>query len=453
MAPLRVRSLLATALLLPLVAACSATPVGGSTSSGSTNSAPVSVPGVTAETVTLSWGPGLMDENSKTNPAQYKVDTQAVQAVVDAFNEAGGLLGRKVEVLATDKDPGNKLGWARMDAYTKAQGLPLPDPTNGAEVCDAYAGTDVFALLYPVLVAQPLGTPAGAVCLNKAGHPIVGIGAGWSAADYKAAPASAGFAVPADRSTAALIAGGKAAGVIGSGKVAVVTDSTKPADAFSADLKQLADAGVADPLVLALNPAMEQAEALSTVVKLADQKVSGVVFLTDATVTPGLLFLLLPALEQQQFYPKLLTLDASTGAVLQGLKQVSPQVTDAMVSYVSVPEQILLPDEKEKARRAATPAGQLCAAAAKAKPAVAEAVSLQLCDSLTLLKAALTAGGDQVSATAFEQGLGKLSDYTSPSAFAVKFAPGQHAGGAGITRVVYSSECQCESPSGGIVTF
>jgi hypothetical protein len=441
------------------VAGCSAT--SSSPAGDAVNPAPVSVsipdrdgPGVTADAVAISWGGWLIP--GKGAPERRQRENDALAAVVDTFNQQGGLGGRKVRLLPAEQDPGARLTNERSEAFVKGNHLPLPDPSNGKAACDAYAQSPVFALLSPRLAGPPFGTAAAGACLNAAGHPVVGVD-GWTRSDFRAAPATAGLGLAADRRVDALIAGGKDAGIIGTpGKTAVVTDSTAPGTS-TAELAALAKAGVADPTVLPVNPQLSAAEALNLVVKLKSGGIERLISLRGSDVSFDFFENLAPVLKQQQFYPRTLVLDGpGFGAMNYGAHGLPAAMTDSFAFYASKPVAGSRADPALAAQADATPARKLCAAAAAAHPALAQQLvsDTDLCDQLELLKAAFAASGStRLNAQAFTAGLNKLAGYSSPELIKTGFGPDRHDGAAGIVRVRYSASCACDVNSAKVIPF
>ncbi|MER6007843.1 hypothetical protein ABT120_55540 [Nonomuraea angiospora] len=449
------RPLLIGAMAMLVAASCSATTNAAGPGPAPAQSAAIPAqdgPGVTADTITISWGKGLLPTGT-VPAATVKNFQEGYQAVVDAFNKQGGIGGRKIQIL--QDDPGKPLVAQRDEAYTKSNWLPVADPTNGKAACDAYANTQVFALLYPNLVSAPYGTPAAGACLNSGGHPIIGVN-GWTKADYQAAPATAGVTIAADRFIDAVAAAGKDSGVLTKpAKTALITGSAQPGDLLDRlYLPALARAGVTGPQVFPVSQTLSDADKLSTTVKLKSAGIERIIFLTDAQATFSLALNLLPAFQKQQFEPQILSLDMPAHQALIAAAQIefTPKLADNLVSYWTRPSRDTL---KLTDAQAATPGGKLYNAVAKANPTLQPYLDLDLCDALELLKAALAASGStHVNAQAFAAGLDKLNDsYQSPRLYATSFGPDRHDGGAGLVRQTYSAECKCGVPSAKVLGF
>jgi hypothetical protein len=448
---------IATAVVMTVAVGCSATGTG-SGPSGQTSPQAVTIPaqdgpGVTADTITLSWGKAL-HPTTGTSPDVVKNTQAGWKAVVDAFNEEGGIAGRKVEIL--QNDPGSPLVAQRSEAYTRSNFLPVPDPTNGKAACDAYAGSQVFALLWPNLVSAPYGTPAAGACLNAGGHPIIGA-TGWTKADYQAAPSTAGLTIATDRFSDAIIAAGKDSGMLAApAKTAVITDSAQPTDTLTkVDLPALAKVGVTDPQVFPVGLTLDQAGALNLAVKMKSAGIERVILLSpDAQFSFAMALALVPIFQQQQFTPKVLGISGLKYEALAaaGNVGITPQIAESLLFYQSQTSTDAL---ELNATQAATPGGKLYNAVVQANPALQPYIDVDLCDALELLKAALAASGSKyVNAQSFTTGLDKLQDtYQSLRLFATSFGPGRHDGGAGIVRQTYSSQCQCGQVSSNVQRF
>ena len=432
--------------------------LAGCASTGSATNAPPSTatvvvpeadgPGVTADTITVSWGQAAFPSIEDASIVELK--NQATTALVDAFNAGGGIAGRKVEII--DEDPGTPLMAARSTTVTSSGGLAVPDASNGQDMCDAYKDSGVFALLFNPLATAPYGTPAAGRCLNAQGQVLVG-GTEWALSDYTAAPATAGLSLATDRFFDALIAAGEDSKFFEpGGTTALITDPTDTSGFVdSVYLPALAAAGVEDPLALPLSPAATPAEALSTVVKLKAEGVDQVVFASKASFTAA--FYLLPVMQEQGYMPRILSLDGADWTLipLLGTITVDDNLTSSLVTYASKPAGDIATLTEEQL---ATPAGALYAQVVEDNPTLNGFVSLDLADALQLLKATLeSSGSDHVNAEAFTTGLRNLSGYSSPRLLATQFGPDRQDGSSGIVLTTFSPDCNCAVFAEDVVTF
>ncbi len=432
---------------LVAITGCSATTApGGSSTSGAVAIPDADGPGVTADTIAISYDTFAFPNS---DAATQKESVAAAQALVDVFNEQGGIDGRDV-VLVTD-DPGTPLLQERDAAYL-ASGTEVSDASNGQDACEAYADADVFALAFNGLVSAPYGSPAAGACLNAQGQAVIGT-SGWSSADFDAAPATAGLQIATDRFYDGLVAAGKDADFFDApGTTALVTD---PLDTTgyvdSVLIPALADEGIDDPAVYPVASDATAAQALSTVVKMKADGITNVVF--AASSSDWQVITLLPVMQEQQFVPRMLTVDGANWSLfpLLGTITIDDELTQALASYVSrAPRDGLLLTDTQLA----TPAGELYQAALDANPTLAASIDIKLADSLELLKAALAASGSEhINAEAFSVGLGKLTDYSSPLLFKTAFSPTAHDGGAGVVRSTYDADCGCAQLGEEIVDF
>lgn len=431
------------------LAGCSATTTGhvGGTSSGPVVIPEKDGPGVSATAINVSWGLGAFPSQDDASLVAQR--REANSALVDAFNEKGGIEGRKVQLV--EDDPGSDLMAARNSAYNNAGGLAVPDATNGQETCNAYKDKDVFALLFNPLLTAPYGTPAAAKCLGSQGQPAIG-GLSWTRADYRAAPAAAGLSLASDRFFDALVAAGKDSGFFASdAKVALITDPTDTSGFVdSAYIPALAQSGISNVKQYPLAPTATPADALSTVVKLKAEGIDHVVYASTNFVAP---LSLLPVMQEQDYLPKMLTVDGPDWVLLSviGTVRVDDKLLDALSTYVSKPARDLaaLTDEQKT-----SPAGALYTEVVEAHPTLQNVVSLDLADSLMLLKAALEkSGSEYINAEAFTTGLRSLTDYQSPRLIETKFGTDQQDGAAGIIRTSFSAECSCVKLADKSVTF
>lgn len=403
-------------------------------------------PGVTADTVAVSWRNFAFDNN----PDFATQLAQGAQALVDAFNEDGGISGRDV-TLITD-DPGTPLLNQRAEALASSSALAVPDASGGADACAAYADQPVFALIRNPIVSVPLGSAAAAKCLNAQGQIVVGVD-GWSTADYAAAPATAGLALATDRYYKALVAAGEDAEFFAKDAKTALITSPEDASGGVEDIliQALEDVGVTDPAIHPVSAAASEADLLNTVVKLKSEGVDHVIFTAPnmAAVTYGLL----PVMQQQSYLPRMLALDSLDWTLLQliGTVTIDDALQKALALYSSQPrrDEVTLSDAQKK-----TPAGELYESVIAAHPELANYVDLDLADGLYLIKAALEASGDdRVNATAFSNGLNDLTDYESPRLYATSFGPDAHDGSSGIVRMVYGPDCGCSQIDGDVVSF
>ncbi|MFK0111955.1 hypothetical protein [Streptomyces sp. NPDC091217] len=446
---------LAVVTVLLATAGCSTTSSGTSGADSSQAKATAipskDGPGVTDRTITLSYGGWLADL-----PAQQRAVTKsAVDEVVKIFNSRGGAGGRQIRFLPAEKDPGAPLVKQRAVAYSKANNLPLPDPSKGKQACDAYAKTPVFGLVDADLVSPPYGTAAAGACLSAGGRISVGV-VGWNEADFRAAPSAAGLTLATDRAIDALVAAGKDSGVLGTGaKTGLLTDSTAPEDS-STYLPALAKAGLKNPLALPVNPNLGQADALNVVVKMKSAGLKNLVVLVGERESGKTLMALASVFKQQKYYPRILMVDGPAPDVLAYTAHGLPaQLMSNFAAYTTTVT--TAPTPQILTAMKSTPAGKLCAdAAAALKLSAATFMGMDhLCDNLELLKAALAASGSKyINSQAFATGLGKLSTtYRSPDLIGTEFGPDRHYGASGLARVDYSAKCKCSVVSNHRIPF
>ena len=421
------RSVRRAALSLSLITAVVATGCSATTTTAQSAAvSEISIPGTP--------GPGVTPTEITLASFSYAGTGKPTwDAIVAAYNAAGGIAGHKITMVAQ---------------------APPTQTAPGASQADA-ARTDCLAVtehpggVFAVLVAS--SDPDFTSCVND--HGIVAVPVAGFAIDsstFERSPYTAVLGLSYERLAAGLAAQLQGAGFLKDAKNVAVVTATGVDDEDSVAQRTLVpllkSAGVPNVTVTTVDTRGTGEAAASVALKLKSIAPDRIVVFGSAW---NLISVVQEVVKQQLAAPVALTDVAVTRSRFEfsGLSNApESQRVQSVVVNISTQSGAQLQQDRVNA---ANPAAVKCMKIMSDNHLAADPASLRICESLDLLKAGLDkSGSKQVNAQAFAKGLNALSDFAAISVYQAGFGPGRHDGAGATQLMKYSSACTCFEPAG-----
>jgi len=414
-------------LCLPLVTALVATGCSATTTAAQNPAeAEISVP----ETP----GPGVTAAGITVADRSYRDDSKATyDAIVAAYNAAGGIAGRKITMVAqaeTAQSPGvSDADIARSDC------LAVTEQPGG-----------VFA----VIGARP--DPDFTSCLNEHGDVVIPRpGFAFDDRMFERSPYTAALGLSYERLAAGLAAQLQASGYLKDAKNVAVVAASGIDDSDSVAQKTLVpllkSAGASNVTVTTVDAvASGNAASASAALKLKS-------IAPDRIVVFGSAVKLISVVDEVVKQHLAAPVAISDAVVRQGRFEFSglsnaPESQRVQSILVNISTQSGAQLQQDRVN-AANPAAVKCLKIMSDNHLASPSLALQVCESLDLLKAGLEKSGSrQVNAQAFAKGLNALSSFPSVSVYQAGFGPGRHDGAGATQLMKYSGACTCFEPAG-----
>ncbi|MER5805992.1 hypothetical protein [Streptomyces mirabilis] len=407
-------------------------------------------------------GPGVTKSKIIIADESVTLDSPDIRRVRDAivagYNDAGGITGRRIEIVPSPADSLVKAALQSRDAATGG----FRNPVSAEAVCEAYRSSRAqpLAVINTVTATALLGTPATASCLSKAGIVTMDgssvTGDPPASADYRNAPFHIEPAKSfADRRVTELVAGARADGLFnGKPKAAILYDGSYPEKLINTvALPALAKEGITDPLVVFLGPGnlvpAPKAQVSSAVLKLKTADVNLVLDLADTWFGSHL-----PVMVEQKYFPTVIARGRTAAAEMSpgqvpGLTQKFADKIHAYSAYAGPTSRADAKDDSLAQRCISmlrpTDSGRL--------PLVQ--VAFEYCQQLEILKTALDASDSRwINAEAFLAGLTKHHTFPGIGTYGdLTFSPTKRDGISVTRRLDVDMSCTCVKRGPDLITF